>query len=54
MSEAEAVEAVAKFVDSNEVQTLNVAGPRASGWGQGYAFALAVIDRVLKVVRKQG
>lgn len=54
VSESEAVESVVKFVEENGIGTLNVAGPRASGWGQGYAFALAVIDRVLKVVRKQG
>jgi Circularly permutated YpsA SLOG family len=48
VSEAEAVEAVVKFVEDNEVQTLNVAGPRESGWAQGYAYALGVVGEVIK------
>ena len=47
-SEAEAVEAVVKFVAANEVQTLNVAGPRESGWAQGHAYALGVVGEVIK------
>jgi hypothetical protein len=40
--EAEAVAAVAEFVEKHAIQTLNVAGPRASGWPEGYSFAVAV------------
>jgi hypothetical protein len=47
MSESEAVAAVAEFVEKNGIQTLNVAGPRLSGWAEGYAFALAVIGGVI-------
>jgi hypothetical protein len=39
---AEAVAAVVKFVEENGFRTLNVAGPRASGWVVGYALALAL------------
>jgi hypothetical protein len=39
----EAVDAVVKFVKENGIRTLNVAGPRASGWAEGYAYALAVV-----------
>jgi hypothetical protein len=46
-SESEAVAAVAGFVETNGIQTLNVAGPRLSGWAEGYAFALAVIGGVI-------
>jgi hypothetical protein len=42
-----AVGAVIRFVDENEIQILNVAGPRMSGWPQGYAFALAVVGGVI-------
>jgi hypothetical protein len=41
-------EAVAEFVEKNGIQTLNVAGPRASKWREGYAFALAVISGVIE------
>jgi hypothetical protein len=44
--------AVLRFIEENEIQILNVAGPRASGWPQGYAFALAVIDDVIAKVCK--
>jgi Circularly permutated YpsA SLOG family len=53
VSEAEAVEVVVKFVEANEVQTLNVAGPRESGWPLGYAYALAVMGEVVREMRQQ-
>jgi hypothetical protein len=48
MSEAAAAEAILKFVNENGIRVLNVAGPRASGWPKGFAFAFGVIWRVLK------
>jgi hypothetical protein len=42
-----AVKAIVRFIDENEIQTMNVAGPRASGWTEGYAFALAVVGGVI-------
>jgi hypothetical protein len=43
-----AAEAVLKFIEDNHIETLNVAGPRASGWTDGYRFALAVIGQVIE------
>jgi hypothetical protein len=43
-----AAEAVARFVEGNGIQTLNVAGPRASGWEAGYRFALDVVSGVVR------
>jgi Circularly permutated YpsA SLOG family len=48
VSESEAVAAVAEFVEKNGIETLNVAGPRLSGWAEGYAFALAVVGGVIR------
>jgi Circularly permutated YpsA SLOG family len=42
-----AAEAVVKFIENNNTKTLNVAGPRASGWAAGYTFSLEVISRVI-------
>jgi hypothetical protein len=42
-----AVKAVVRFIDENEIQTMNVAGPRASGWPEGHQFALAVVGGVI-------
>jgi Circularly permutated YpsA SLOG family len=47
MSESEGVAAVEQFIAAHQVQILNVAGPRASGWKEGYEFALAVVSGVL-------
>jgi len=47
MSESEAVATVAGFVEKNAIHTLNVAGPRLSGWPAGYAFSLAVVGGVI-------
>jgi hypothetical protein len=42
-----AAAAVLKFIERNKIETLNVAGPRASGWADGYPFALDVIGGVI-------
>ncbi len=46
-----AVDAVVGFVEENEVAVLNVAGPRLSGWPQGHAFALGVVEKAIARVR---
>jgi hypothetical protein len=46
-SEAMAGAAILEFVNANRISVLNVAGPRASGWPEGFNFALDVISRVL-------
>jgi hypothetical protein len=38
---------IAQFVEEHGVSVLNVAGPRLSGWPQGYGFALGVIGAVI-------
>jgi hypothetical protein len=38
---------IVKFIEENEIQVLNVAGPRLSGWAAGYRFALDVIGGVI-------
>jgi hypothetical protein len=48
-----AADAVVKFIEDNNVQTLNVAGPRASGWGAGYRFAAEVIGGVISGLPKR-
>ena len=42
-----AIDAVGSFVLQHRIRILNVAGPRASGWGEGHEFAYAVISGVL-------
>jgi hypothetical protein len=42
--------AILRFIEENEIGVLNVAGPRLSGWPQGYDFALAVISGVIAKV----
>jgi hypothetical protein len=42
-----AAAAVLQFIERSKIQTLNVAGPRASGWPDGYRFALNVISGVI-------
>ncbi len=47
ISESAAAAAIVRFVEENEIQVLNVAGPRLSGWPQGHAFALGVVGKVI-------
>jgi hypothetical protein len=45
-----AADRVTQFIEDNHLETLNVAGPRASGWADGYTFSRAVIAEVIKKV----
>jgi hypothetical protein len=47
-----AAEAVMRFIRDNSVETLNVAGPRASGWGAGYRFAADVVSGVISGIAR--
>jgi Circularly permutated YpsA SLOG family len=47
MTKLRAAVAVGHFIEENQIQVLNVAGPRLSGWPQGYTFALGVIGAVI-------
>jgi hypothetical protein len=49
-----AAEAILKFIVENNVATLNVAGPRLSGWAVGYRFALDVISGVISASLARG
>jgi hypothetical protein len=43
----EAAGMILKFIGDNQIQVLNVSGPRASGWADGYRFTREVIGRVI-------
>lgn len=45
--EAMAAAVIVEFLNENQITVLNVAGPRASGWPEGFNFAFDVISRVL-------
>ena len=47
LSLAAAIDAVGRFVSTHRVAVLNVAGPRASGWAGGYAFARDLVSGVI-------
>ena len=47
MTKLRAADAIVRFVEEHEIQVLNVAGPRLSGWAEGYRFALQVIGEVI-------
>ncbi len=44
---AEAAAAILKFIEDHQIEVLNVSGPRASGWADGYRFSLDVISCVI-------
>jgi hypothetical protein len=47
-AQGDAADAIVKFIEENRIQVLNVAGPRLSGWELGYAYAMAVVEEVIK------
>jgi len=44
---ADAAEQLGKFVQTRRIEILNIAGPRASQWPQGYAFTIETLRRFL-------
>ncbi len=44
---AGAVSATLQFIAEHSVAVMNVAGPRVSGWPEGYGFALNVVGSVI-------
>ena len=52
ITESAAAAAIVRFIEEHEIKVLNVAGPRASRWAEGYEFSLAVIGGVIASVRK--
>jgi hypothetical protein len=50
MTKLRAADAIVQFVEEHSICSLNVAGPRLSGWPQGYTFALRVIGAVISNV----
>ena len=51
ISESAAADAIARFVDEHDIKVLNVAGPRATGWGQGYGFAVGTVGELIERCR---
>jgi Circularly permutated YpsA SLOG family len=47
MTKLRAAGAIPEFLEEHAIQVLNVAGPRLSGWPQGYTFALGVVGAVI-------
>ena len=42
------------FVCDNEIDTLNIAGPRESEWVVGYAYAFRAVDILVSRLRVRG
>jgi hypothetical protein len=51
ISESAAAAEIARFVEEHEIRVLNVAGPRLSGWRQGYTFAMVTVGEVIALIR---
>jgi len=47
-AQGDAAEAIVKLIEENGIHVLNVAGPRATGWALGHAYAMAVIGKVIE------
>ena len=39
---------IGQFIEEHGIQVLNVAGPRLSGWKEGYAFTLPAVEEVIR------
>jgi hypothetical protein len=47
VSTEKAAQLIAEFVRENKIEILNVAGPRASEWPEGYGYAFRTLDNFL-------
>jgi hypothetical protein len=48
ISESAAAAAIVRFITENDIRILNVAGPRSSGWAQGYEFTVGVVGELIE------
>jgi hypothetical protein len=48
-----AADAIVRIIQEHEMHVLHVAGPRLSGWPQGYAFALVVVGEVIQLSTRE-
>lgn len=53
VSVAEAVAQVVGFVAEKKIVVVNVAGPRGSGWSEGYGFSSDVVSGVIRNTRAE-
>jgi hypothetical protein len=53
-SPEDAVPLMAAFIRDNDINILNIAGPRASEWAGGYDYALRAMDVLLSRMRMAG
>jgi Circularly permutated YpsA SLOG family len=44
----EAAANINQFIEEYKIETLNVAGPWASGWNEGYQFTFDVVGKVIQ------
>ena len=52
-SESEAAAEIARFVEEQGIKVLNVAGPRASGWGLGYSFVIEMVGELVSRLKSR-
>jgi hypothetical protein len=48
-----AIRAVLEFLETNRIERLNVAGPRASGEASAYDYAFALVQALIRTVRER-
>ena len=53
MSVEEAAQSISDFVRENKIDILNVAGPRASEWPNGYNYAFRALDVFLDSIKNR-
>jgi hypothetical protein len=46
-SESAAAAEIVRFVEAHEIRVLNIAGPRLSGWAQGYRYAVETVAKLI-------
>jgi Circularly permutated YpsA SLOG family len=51
---SEAAESILKFIAESGIAVLNIGGPRASRWQEGYAFTLATVGKVISKINAAG
>jgi len=54
VSTEKAAQLIADFVRETKIDILNVAGPRASEWPEGYDYAFRVLDALLLALNASG
>ncbi|MEN8117604.1 MAG: putative molybdenum carrier protein [Bacteroidota bacterium] len=52
ISSEQDIQSITKWLTTNNIKTINVAGPRLSEWNEGYLISFSIISKLINEIKK--